>query len=123
MKIVVIGGTGLIGSKLVKELSDAGHVACPASPDTGVNTITGEGLAEAIEGAHVVADVANAPAWDDAAVMEAFGYRVTVVPGAETNIKVTTMDDLARLTEASESARAAVPIEANQDRTRVAKVG
>ena len=72
MKIVVIGGTGLIGSKLVKKLSDAGHVAFPASPDTGVNTITGEGLAEALEGAQVVVDVANAPAWDDAAVMEFF---------------------------------------------------
>src|SRR5690348_12045269 len=72
MKIVVIGGTGLIGSKLVKKLSDAGHAALPASPDTGVNTITGEGLAEALEGAQVVVDVANAPAWDDAAVMAFF---------------------------------------------------
>jgi uncharacterized protein YbjT (DUF2867 family) len=72
MKIVVIGGTGLIGSKLVNKLSDAGHEAFPASPDTGVNTITGEGLAEALEDAQVVVDVANAPAWDDAAVMEFF---------------------------------------------------
>jgi len=72
MKIVVIGGTGLIGSKLVEKLNDAGHEALPASPDTGVNTITGEGLAEALEGAQVAVDVANAPAWDDVAVMEFF---------------------------------------------------
>jgi uncharacterized protein YbjT (DUF2867 family) len=72
MKIVVIGGTGLIGSKLVVKLSDAGHEALPASPDTGVNMITGEGLAGALEGARVVVDVANAPVWDDAAVMEFF---------------------------------------------------
>jgi uncharacterized protein YbjT (DUF2867 family) len=72
MKIVVIGGTGLIGSKLVVKLNDAGHEALPASPDTGVNTITGEGLAEVLEGAHVVVDVSNAPAWDDVAVMEFF---------------------------------------------------
>jgi uncharacterized protein YbjT (DUF2867 family) len=72
MKIVVIGGTGLIGSKLVGKLRDAGHEPLPASPDTGVDTITGEGLAEALEGAHVVVDVANAPAWEDAAVMDFF---------------------------------------------------
>jgi uncharacterized protein YbjT (DUF2867 family) len=72
MKIVVIGGTGLIGSKLVDKLSDASHKPLAASPDTGVNTITGEGLAEALEGAHVVVDVANAPAWEDAAVMDFF---------------------------------------------------
>jgi uncharacterized protein YbjT (DUF2867 family) len=62
MKIVVIGGTGLIGSKLVEKLSEEGHEALAASPDTGVDTITGEGLAEALEGAQVVVDVANAPA-------------------------------------------------------------
>ena len=61
MKIVVIGGTGLIGSKLVEKLRDAGHEALAASPDTGVNTLTGEGLAEALEGAQVVVDVANTP--------------------------------------------------------------
>ncbi len=72
MKTVVIGGTGLIGSKLVDKLRRAGHEALPASPDTGVNTITGEGLAEALEGAQVVVDVANAPDWDDAAVMDFF---------------------------------------------------
>ena len=72
MNIVVIGGTGLIGSKLVEKLSEAGHEALAASPDTGVNTITGEGLAEALEGAAVVVDVANAPNWEDAAVMDFF---------------------------------------------------
>src|SRR4051812_214131 len=72
MKIVVIGGTGLIGSKLVEKLREDGHDPLAASPDTGVNTITGEGLAEALEGAQVVVDVANAPLWDDAAVMDFF---------------------------------------------------
>jgi uncharacterized protein YbjT (DUF2867 family) len=72
MKIVVIGGTGLIGSKLVEKLRAAGHEPLPASPDTGVDTLTGEGLAEALEGAEVVVDVSNAPAWDDAAVMDFF---------------------------------------------------
>ena len=72
MKIVVIGGTGLIGSKLVTKLNERGHEAIPASPDTGVNTITGAGLAEAVEGAAVVVDVSNAPVWEDAAVLEFF---------------------------------------------------
>jgi uncharacterized protein YbjT (DUF2867 family) len=72
MKIVVVGGTGLIGSKLVEKLREEGHAPLAASPDTGVNTITGEGLAEALEGAEVVVDVANAPMWDDAAVLDFF---------------------------------------------------
>jgi uncharacterized protein YbjT (DUF2867 family) len=72
MKIVVIGGTGLIGSKLVERLREDGHDPLAASPDTGVNTLTGDGLAEALEGAEVVVDVANAPVWDDAAVMDFF---------------------------------------------------
>jgi uncharacterized protein YbjT (DUF2867 family) len=72
VKIVVIGGTGLIGSKLVEKLRTDGHEPLAASPDTGVDTLTGEGLAEALEGARVVVDVANAPAWDDAAVMDFF---------------------------------------------------
>jgi uncharacterized protein YbjT (DUF2867 family) len=72
MKIVVIGGSGLIGSKLVEKLREAGHDSLPASPDTGVDTLTGEGLQEALEGAQVVVDVSNAPAWDDAAVMDFF---------------------------------------------------
>ena len=61
MKIVVIGGTGLIGSKLVRMLRKRGHALVAASPNRGVNTITGEGLAEALEGAQVVVDVANSP--------------------------------------------------------------
>jgi uncharacterized protein YbjT (DUF2867 family) len=72
MKIVVIGGTGLIGTKLVEKLREGGHKALAASPDTGVNTLTGEGLAEALEGADVVVDVANAPVWDDDAVLDFF---------------------------------------------------
>jgi uncharacterized protein YbjT (DUF2867 family) len=72
MKIVVIGGTGLIGSKLVEKLQKDGHEPLAASLDTGVNTITSEGLAEAVEGAQVLVDVANAPAWDDAAVLDFF---------------------------------------------------
>jgi uncharacterized protein YbjT (DUF2867 family) len=72
MKIVVIGGTGLIGSKLVETLRRAGHEPLAASPDTGVDTMTGEGLAEALEGAQVVVEVSDAPAWDDAAVMGFF---------------------------------------------------
>ena len=62
MKVVVIGGTGLIGSKLVEKLRKAGHDALAASPDTGVDILTGEGLDEALDGAEVVVDVSNAPA-------------------------------------------------------------
>jgi uncharacterized protein YbjT (DUF2867 family) len=72
MKIVVIGGSGLIGSKLVKKLREGGHDPLAASPDSGVDTLTGKGLAEALEGAEVVVDVSNAPAWDDAAVLAFF---------------------------------------------------
>ncbi len=72
MKIVVIGGTGLIGSKLVAKLVAHGHDAVPASPGTGVNTLTGEGLAEALVGADVVVDVSNSPSFEDAAVLEFF---------------------------------------------------
>jgi len=72
MKIVVIGGTGLIGSKLVAQLQEQGHEAVPAAPNTGVNTLTGEGLSEALEGAQVVVDVSNAPDWEDSAVMHFF---------------------------------------------------
>jgi uncharacterized protein YbjT (DUF2867 family) len=70
--MAVIGGTGLIGSKLVEKLREEGHEPLAASPDTGVDTITGDGLAEALEAAEVVVDVANAPVWDDAAVMDFF---------------------------------------------------
>jgi uncharacterized protein YbjT (DUF2867 family) len=72
MKIVVIGGTGLIGSNLVERLRKDGHEPLAASPNTGVDALTGEGLADALEGAQVVVDVANAPAWEDAAVLEFF---------------------------------------------------
>src|SRR3954470_18135757 len=72
MKIVVIGGTGLIGSKLVNKLRDLGHEAVPASPNSGVNTLTGEGLAEVLKGAAVVVDVTNSPSWEDAAVLNFF---------------------------------------------------
>ncbi|WP_137808110.1 SDR family oxidoreductase [Pseudomonas sp. G(2018)] len=72
MKIVVIGGTGLIGSKLVKNLRERGHEALAASPNTGVNSITREGLAQAMDGADIVVDVANAPVWEDQAVLEFF---------------------------------------------------
>jgi uncharacterized protein YbjT (DUF2867 family) len=72
MKIVVIGGSGLIGSKLVAKLREHGHEALAASPNSGVNSVTGEGLAEAMKGASVVVDVSNAPAWEDAAVLNFF---------------------------------------------------
>jgi uncharacterized protein YbjT (DUF2867 family) len=72
MKIVVIGGSGLIGSKLVNQLREQGHEALAASPNSGVNTLSCEGLAEALKGASVVVDVSNAPSWEDAAVMNFF---------------------------------------------------
>src|SRR5713226_3902297 len=72
MKIVVIGGSGLIGSKLVIKLREHGHEAVAASPNSGVNTLTGEGLGEALKGASVVVDVTNSPSWEDAAVLKFF---------------------------------------------------
>src|SRR5262250_3225011 len=72
MKIVVIGGSGLIGSKLVPKLREHGHEVVAASPNSGVNTLTGEGLAEALSGASVVVDVSNSPSWEDDAVMNFF---------------------------------------------------
>jgi uncharacterized protein YbjT (DUF2867 family) len=72
MKITVIGGTGLIGSKVVLDLRDKGHDAVAASPNSGVNTLTGEGLAGAIHGAAVVVDVSNSPSFEDAAALEFF---------------------------------------------------
>jgi uncharacterized protein YbjT (DUF2867 family) len=72
MKIVVVGGTGLIGSKIIEELTQKGHEAIAAAPDTGVNTITGEGLKEAMAGAQVVIDLANSPSFEDKAVLEFF---------------------------------------------------
>jgi uncharacterized protein YbjT (DUF2867 family) len=72
MKLVIIGGTGLIGSKLVTKLREHGHEAVPASPDTGVNTLTGQGLAEVLHGASVIVDVSNSPSFEESAVMEFF---------------------------------------------------
>jgi uncharacterized protein YbjT (DUF2867 family)/nitrite reductase/ring-hydroxylating ferredoxin subunit len=72
MKIVVIGGSGLIGSKLVTKLGEHGYEAVAASPNSGVNTLTGEGLAEVLKGAQVVVDVSNSPSFEDAAVMKFF---------------------------------------------------
>jgi uncharacterized protein YbjT (DUF2867 family) len=83
MKIVVIGGTGLVGSKLVAKLQEHGHEAVPASPNSGVNTLTGEGLAEVLEGAAVVVDVSNSPSFEDAAVLEFFVTSTTNVLAAE----------------------------------------
>jgi len=83
MKIVVIGGTGLIGSKLVAKLRGMRHDAVPASPDTGVNTLTGEGLAEVLAGAQVVVDVSNSPSWEDAAVMNFFKTSTSNLLAAE----------------------------------------
>jgi uncharacterized protein YbjT (DUF2867 family) len=72
MKIVVIGGTGLVGSQVVSKLAEHGHEAIAASPNTGVNTLTGEGLSEVLKGADVVVDVSNSPSFEDAAVLEFF---------------------------------------------------
>ena len=83
MKIVVIGGSGLIGSKLCKKLAEHGHQVVAASPKSGVDTVTGEGLAEAVTGAQVVVDVSNAPSWDDAAVMKFFDTSTRNVLAAE----------------------------------------
>ncbi len=77
MKIVVIGGTGLIGSKVVAGLDEEDHEAVAASPDTGVNTLTGEGLAEVLEGAAVLIDVSNSPSFEDEAVMDFFTTSTT----------------------------------------------
>jgi uncharacterized protein YbjT (DUF2867 family) len=77
VKFVVIGGTGLIGSKLVAKLGEHGHEAVPAAPSTGVNTLTGEGLAEVLDGAAVVVDVSNSPSFADDPVMEFFRTSTT----------------------------------------------
>jgi uncharacterized protein YbjT (DUF2867 family) len=69
MKIVVIGGSGLVGKKVVMNLRQRGHEVVAGSPSSGVNTVTGEGLAQALAGARVVVDVANAPSWEDDAVL------------------------------------------------------
>jgi uncharacterized protein YbjT (DUF2867 family) len=83
MKIVVIGGTGLIGKKVVQILRQQDHEVVSASPSSGVNTLSGEGLAEAVTSAQVVADVSNAPSWEDAAVMKFFDTSTRNVLAAE----------------------------------------
>src|SRR5690349_10243275 len=89
MKIVVIGGTGLIGSKLVKKLGEHGHEAVAAAPSSGVNSITGEGLADAMKGASAVVDVTNSPSWEDAAVLQFFetSTRNLVASGAASGVR------------------------------------
>src|SRR6476469_8193904 len=72
MKLIVIGGTGLIGTKVVKGLREKGHEVLAASPSQGINSVTGEGLAAALIGAQVIVDVSNAPSWEDKAVLEFF---------------------------------------------------
>lgn len=89
MKIVVIGGTGLIGSKVVAKLQHLGHEVLAASPNTGVNTITGEGVCEALKGAQKVVDVANSPSFEDKAVMEFFQTAGRNLLAAETKAGVT----------------------------------
>jgi uncharacterized protein YbjT (DUF2867 family) len=88
MKIVVIGGSGLIGKKLVNNLRRQGHQVVAASPSSGVNTLTGEGLAEALTGAEVVVDVANSPSWEDKAVMDFFETSGRNLLAAEAAAKV-----------------------------------
>jgi uncharacterized protein YbjT (DUF2867 family) len=89
MKVVVIGGTGLIGSQVVSRLNEHGHEAVAASPNTGVNTLTGEGLAEVLQGASVVVDVSNSPSFDDDAVMEFFRVATANLLKAEADAGVT----------------------------------
>lgn len=83
MKIVVIGGSGLIGKKLVHNLQKLGHEAVAASPSLGINAVTGEGLAEALSGAQVVVDVTNSPSFEDKAVLEFFGASTRNLLAAE----------------------------------------
>ncbi|MEJ8672216.1 SDR family oxidoreductase [Streptomyces sp. MS1.AVA.1] len=89
MKVVVIGGTGLIGSKLVRKLEEHGHEAVAAAPNTGVNTLTGEGLAEVLKDASVVVDVSNSPSWEDDAVMKFFRTSTENLLNAEAEAGVT----------------------------------
>lgn len=88
MKIIVIGGTGLIGSKVVEKLSHEGHDAVAAAPNTGVDTISGKGLAEALTGAEVVVDVSNSPSFDDGPAMDFFQTSARNIAAAERNAGV-----------------------------------
>ncbi|MEV6944525.1 SDR family oxidoreductase [Streptomyces sp. NPDC051172] len=88
MKVVVIGGTGLIGSKVVARLGEHGHEPVAAAPSTGVNTLTGEGLADVLQGASVVVDASNSPSFEDEAVMEFFRNSTTNLLKAETEAGV-----------------------------------
>jgi uncharacterized protein YbjT (DUF2867 family) len=88
MKIVVIGGTGLIGSKLVSKLRQLDHTVVPASPETGVNSITGQGLNEVLKDADVVVDVSNSPSFEDKAVMDFFKTSTTNLLAAAKQAKV-----------------------------------
>jgi uncharacterized protein YbjT (DUF2867 family) len=88
MKIVGVGGTGLIGSKVVEKLNQKGHEAIAAAPNTGVNTITGKGLKEAMAGAQVVIDLANSPSFEDKAVLEFFETSERNLLPAETSAGV-----------------------------------
>src|SRR6478735_4490928 len=89
MKIVVIGGTGRVGGNVVRRLEAHGHDAVPAAPSTGVDTITGEGLADVMAGADAVVDVSNAPVWDDDAVLEFFTTSTRNLLAAERGAGVT----------------------------------
>ena len=89
MKIVIVGGTGLIGAKLVNLLRSQGQEAIPASPSLGINSITGEGLVETLTGAQVVVDVTNAPSWEDKAVLEFFETSTRNLLAAEAKTGVT----------------------------------
>src|SRR5260370_10121664 len=89
MKIVVLGGTGLIGSKVVNLLRAGGHEVVAASPSRGINSITGEGLTEALTGAQVVVDVTNSPSFEDKAVLEFFEPSTRNLLSAEWNTAAT----------------------------------
>lgn len=88
MKVVIVGGSGLVGSKLVTRLNDQGHEVLAASPSSGVNAVTGEGVAAAVEGASVVVDVSNSPSIEDAAVLEFFETSTRTLVAAETTAGV-----------------------------------
>ncbi len=85
-KVVVIGGTGLIGSKVVARLAEHGHEAIAASPNSGVNTLTGEGLAEVLAGAQVVVDVSNSPSFEDMAALDFFTTSTGILLAAEKTV-------------------------------------